>query len=89
MTYEQLIEFVERRMRMSHIYQPVMMLTLLEQGGRSSDTEIAKEISVHDPTQIGRKNGDILVFCVAHRRKTAGFVSVNAGISSRLVRIPS
>ena len=52
MTYEQLIDFVERRMRMSHIYQPVMLLTLLQHGGECSETEIAKAISVHDPTQI-------------------------------------
>jgi ATP adenylyltransferase len=52
MTYEQLIDFVERRMRMSHIYQPVMLLTLLQHHGECSETEIAKAISVHDPTQI-------------------------------------
>jgi ATP adenylyltransferase len=52
MTYAQLVDFVERRMRMSHIYQPVMLLTLLQHGGECSETEIAKAISVHDPTQI-------------------------------------
>ncbi len=52
MTYDQLVDFVERRMRMSHIYQPVMLLTLLQHGGECSETEIAKAISVHDPTQI-------------------------------------
>ena len=52
MTYEQLTDFVERRMRMSHIYQPVMLLTLLQHGGECSETEIAKAISMHDPTQI-------------------------------------
>lgn len=52
MTYEQLTDFVERRMRMSHIYQPVMLLTLLQHGGQCSETEIAKAISMHDPTQI-------------------------------------
>ena len=52
MTYDQLIDFVERRMRMSHIYQPVMLLTLLQHDGQCSETDIAKAISVHDPTQI-------------------------------------
>lgn len=52
MTYDQLVDFVERRMRMSHIYQPVMLLTLLRHGGQCSETDIAKAISVHDPTQI-------------------------------------
>jgi diadenosine tetraphosphate (Ap4A) HIT family hydrolase/5-methylcytosine-specific restriction endonuclease McrA len=52
MTYDQLADFVERRMRMSHIYQPVMLLTLLQHDGQCSETDIAKAISVHDPTQI-------------------------------------
>ncbi len=52
MTYDQLVDFVERRMRMSHIYQPVMLLTLLQHGGQCSETDIAKAISVHDTTQI-------------------------------------
>jgi diadenosine tetraphosphate (Ap4A) HIT family hydrolase len=52
MTYDQLVDFVERRMRMSHIYQPVMLLTLLQHDGQCSETDIAKAISVHDPTQI-------------------------------------
>ncbi len=37
---------------MSHIYQPVMLLTLLQHDGQCSETDIAKAISVHDPTQI-------------------------------------
>jgi diadenosine tetraphosphate (Ap4A) HIT family hydrolase len=52
MIYDELVDFVEQRMRMSHIYQPVMLLTLLQHGGGCSQTEIAKAISLHDPTQI-------------------------------------
>jgi len=52
MTYKQLVDFIERRMRMSHIYQPVMLLTLLQHDGECSETDIARAISMHDPTQI-------------------------------------
>jgi diadenosine tetraphosphate (Ap4A) HIT family hydrolase/5-methylcytosine-specific restriction endonuclease McrA len=52
MTFDQLVDFIQNRMRMAHIYQPVMLLTLLQHGGECSETEIAKAISVHDPTQI-------------------------------------
>ena len=38
-------------MRMAHIYQPVMIRTLLEQGGTVPDTEIAKEIAKYDQSQ--------------------------------------
>ena len=41
MTFDQLREFVTLRMRMSHIYQPVMLMTLLQHGGRASLTDIA------------------------------------------------
>jgi ATP adenylyltransferase len=51
MTYDQLVDFVQHRMRMSHIYQPVMLLTLLQHHGDCSETDIAKAISTHDPTQ--------------------------------------
>jgi ATP adenylyltransferase len=39
-------------MRMSHIYQPVMLMTLLERGGESSVEDIAKSILLHDESQI-------------------------------------
>jgi ATP adenylyltransferase len=52
MQYSELEEFVLKRMRMSHVYQPVMLMTLLKDGGRSSTTEIAKAILDHDQSQI-------------------------------------
>jgi diadenosine tetraphosphate (Ap4A) HIT family hydrolase len=39
-------------MRMSHIYQPVMIKALLRNGGRLSTKEIAKEILIYDISQI-------------------------------------
>jgi hypothetical protein len=41
-SYEQLADFVENRMRMSHVYQPVMLMTLLREGGKRSTEELAK-----------------------------------------------
>ena len=52
MTYERLADFVQNRMRMSHVYQPVMLLALLRGGGRSSTTEIARSILAHDESQV-------------------------------------
>jgi ATP adenylyltransferase len=39
-------------MRMSHIYQPVMIKCLLEHGGVAADTVIAKELLQYDPSQL-------------------------------------
>lgn len=52
MTFNDLKRFLESEMRMSHIYQPVMIKHLLEQGGISTDVEIAKEIAQYDQSQI-------------------------------------
>ena len=50
--YEQLAEFLERRMRMSHVYQPVMLMALLERGGMADEREIAEEILRRDQSQL-------------------------------------
>ena len=52
MIYQELVDFLENRMRMSHIYQPVMLMTLLESEGRASTGEIARSILSHDESQI-------------------------------------
>ena len=50
--FERLSQFVNEEMRMSHIYQPEMIIHLLENGGQASTTSIAKAILLHDPTQV-------------------------------------
>ena len=47
-----LFDFIENRMRMSHIYQPVMIKALLEADGEASRTEIAEIILSHDFSQV-------------------------------------
>jgi len=47
-----LLDFVQHQMRMSHIYQPVMIKALLTNGGRMSTHEIAQEILIYDISQI-------------------------------------
>ena len=52
MTFKELKDFITTKMRMSHVYQPVMILTLLEKSGRCHQEDIAKAILVHDPSQV-------------------------------------
>ena len=52
MKYEQLSEFINKKMRMSHIYQPVMLMTLLAHGGRCHEREIAEALLAHDESEI-------------------------------------
>ena len=50
--YPRLLDFVTRDMRMSHIYQPVMLRVLLENDGQASRSEIAKAFLAEDRSQI-------------------------------------
>jgi ATP adenylyltransferase len=52
MTHKQLAEFIDRGMRMSHIYQPVMLIELLKNDGRLSADSIARALLAHDQSQI-------------------------------------
>lgn len=52
LSYLQLREYLERQMKMSHIYQPVMIRRLLLDGGVSEDKSIAADLSAKDPSQI-------------------------------------
>jgi ATP adenylyltransferase len=50
--FTRLSEFISTKMRMSHIYQPVMIRELLVRGGEASVAEIAAALLAHDPSQV-------------------------------------
>ena len=52
MTFEELKNFLVGKMKMSHIYQPVMIKHLIESNGSSSDKSIANSLQIYDPSQI-------------------------------------
>lgn len=52
MKYEQLKYFLTKTMSMSHIYQPVVIRTLLEKNGISSIRDIAREFLSYDEAQV-------------------------------------
>jgi ATP adenylyltransferase len=52
MHFENLVQFIERDIRMSHVYQPVMLRVLLDRGGRASREEIARAILNEDRSQL-------------------------------------
>ena len=51
MKYKELKEFLETKMRMSHIYQPVMIMKLLSSGGTANKRAIAEAILSLDESQ--------------------------------------
>lgn len=52
MTFEDLMMFIKTRMRMSHIYQPLLIRLLVEAGGQSTIRQLAKDFASFDETQI-------------------------------------
>ncbi len=51
-SFERLSDFILHRMRMSHVYQPVMLIELLRRQGSASTTEIAKALLSRDLSQV-------------------------------------
>jgi ATP adenylyltransferase len=52
MEFYALLDFIQTRMRMSHIYQPSMIRTLLDHQGEADDEQIAKYLLSPDRSQI-------------------------------------
>ncbi len=50
--FEALKTFLTEKMRMSHVYQPLMIRTLLENGGQAGIRDIAKAFLIEDESQI-------------------------------------
>src|SRR5262245_26016026 len=51
-SFEHLRDFIRKRMRMSHIYQPVMIRELLKSGGNASIRNIAAAFLSRDESQL-------------------------------------
>lgn len=52
MNFEELKDFVENKMQMSHVYQPLLIRLLVDAGGQSTVRQLAKEFSAFDEAQI-------------------------------------
>lgn len=52
MTYEQLIDFLEHRMSMSHVYQPLLVRALVDAGGVATIRQLAQVFLAQDESQL-------------------------------------
>ena len=52
MKFENLIDFLENRMRMSHIYQPLFIKSLVEAGGSATIRQLAHKFLTQDESQL-------------------------------------
>jgi hypothetical protein len=51
-TYERLREYITKHMRMSHVYQPLMLMELLGRRSPAPAQDVARRILGEDMTQI-------------------------------------
>jgi len=52
MNYDELIDFIENKMRMSHIYQPLAIKSLVESDGMATLRQLARSFLQQDESQI-------------------------------------
>lgn len=52
LTFEQLVDFLERGMSMSHVYQPVLIRALIEAGGAATVRQLAQVFLAEDESQL-------------------------------------
>jgi hypothetical protein len=50
--YHLLADYLSKRMRMSHVYQPVMIMKLLSNQGKAKADEIALDLVQNDLSQL-------------------------------------
>lgn len=52
MTFEKLIDFIENKMRLSHIFQPLLIKSLIEAGGSATIRQLAQSFLLQDESQL-------------------------------------
>lgn len=52
LTFDELVDFIEHRMRMGHIYQPLLIRTPVETGGTATLRQVAMAFLDRDESQI-------------------------------------
>ncbi|SRR6266567_1493379 len=52
MTYEELVDFLEHKMSMSHVYQPLLVRALVDAGGVATVRQLAQVFLVQDESQL-------------------------------------
>src|ERR1039457_4782062 len=52
MTYEDLVDFLEHKMSMSHVYQPLLVRALVDAGGVATVRQLAQVFLVQDDSQL-------------------------------------
>ena len=84
--YSKLNDFIRNQMRMAHIYQPVMLIEILKNGGVASVSDIAKALLGYDISQVEyyAQTLETLVEPWAGLRRVCAAVPINCRIEDTL-----
>jgi hypothetical protein len=52
MTYDQVVDSLENKMSMSHVYQPLLIRALVDSGGASTFRQLAQVFLAQDESQL-------------------------------------
>ena len=52
MSFKALIDFILRRMSMSHVYQPILIKALVQSGGKATVRQLAQTLLLEDESQL-------------------------------------
>jgi hypothetical protein len=85
---ENLRHFLLREMRMSHIYQPLMIRTMLLRGGHATTREIAAAILAEDESQLDyfqAQRASRRSATMPSRSRRQGAFSISSGLQAEVV----
>ena len=74
--YKELEDFITQQMRMSHIYQPVMLLQLLRNNGCTETNNIAQALLSHDESQLD-------YYCQITKNMVGKVLTKNRGVTTK------
>jgi len=91
LTVAELVDFIENKMRMSHIYQPLLIQSLVESGGQATLRELAVKFLTEEEAEIREmmktiKKMPVHVLSAKNKSRKTPFVEERDGVVRLLVK---
>ena len=91
LTVAELVDFIENKMRMSHIYQPLLIQSLVESGGQATLRELAVKFLTEEEAEIREmmktiKKMPVHVLSAKNKSRKTPFVEERDGVVRLLVQ---
>ena len=87
MNYAELVDFLENRMKMEHVYQPLLIRSLVDAGGKATIRQLAQALAIQDEGQLKYYEERIKRMPVPVLRSHNVLESSNGVVSLRVSRL--